>query len=409
MQSPYAKLLMSLDGGSNVFGAQTCAGGVTVQLHGENTAFWDDCLYEIYEYPAGFVCPDDWTSVNGVYQSSGTAFVPPAFDLDSSSNWGKYLFRLTVNGGMRNGAFAGVADPQPLVYTASCLRVLSPTFGLHGIGFQEGGQFDAQRLYIGELMQMFKAIDAGGGGGNVFAGAFADRPAASAAPRYTALDGFSYVSDGTNWYNDESGIACTPPPLAAAMTGVNLGGSDSFSDLAGTTSVLVHATSGGQLVGPSINFGGAYAEAQAVVSVAGLYDSGVDGFPAWGIALYDTVSTHAASVVLAYNLTNAGGADNSNAFFSTTAWTSPTNVAGASNFHRAVVAGPIFIRLNYNASPKSVDVYWSRTKVAGSWSLLTTITGAFTSAPNKVVAMSYGNKGGPDFATLATFKHLKTG
>lgn len=163
-QSPYAKVLMSIGGGGNVSGGQNIVGNQTVQLTGENTSHWNNQLWEIYEYPVGFTVPSGWTNINGVYQHS--SLVPDVFTVLDLTTWGKYLFRLTVNGGLLNGLYAGPDSVQPLVDIASGVQVLSQR-GFHDICWQEKNQFDAVRQWIGELKATLRLLDKGRVGGLV--------------------------------------------------------------------------------------------------------------------------------------------------------------------------------------------------------------------------------------------------
>lgn len=163
--SPYAKVLMAVDGGSAIAGAQTLAGGNLIQLSGENTSGWTQQLWEIYEYPTGFTVPAGWTSVNGVYQYSGVT--PPSFTISAAATrWGKYMFRLTVNGGLLNGVYSGEGATQPLVDSQTCVSVRSPNLGLYDIAFGESNQFDTVRQWIGDVKRTLRLLDTIAGGGS---------------------------------------------------------------------------------------------------------------------------------------------------------------------------------------------------------------------------------------------------
>lgn len=171
--SPYAKILMSVDGGAAVSGGQTITGSNSVQLSGENTSFWTSQLWEIYEYPDGFACPTGWTNINGIYQSNEV--VPDPISIPNPATlWGKFLFRLTVNGGLLNGEYHGPSDTQPLVDEASAVETVSPNIGLTDVGYGESNQFDSFRQWVGELKKTLRAIDiaglGGGGGGEANTG-----------------------------------------------------------------------------------------------------------------------------------------------------------------------------------------------------------------------------------------------
>jgi hypothetical protein len=100
--TPYATVLCSVNGDTAVTGARTLVGGETVQLSGQDTAFWTSQKWELYDYPTGFAVPAGWTDVSGVYTS--TATTPPSFSVDRlRDRMGKYAVRLTVNNGLKNG------------------------------------------------------------------------------------------------------------------------------------------------------------------------------------------------------------------------------------------------------------------------------------------------------------------
>lgn len=157
MQVPYAKVLMSVNGAATVFGGQVIIGGSTVQLSGESTSHWETQLWEIYDYPEGFALPTGWNNVNGVYQSNSVT--PAIINIPANTvKWGKYLFRLTVNGGLLNGVFQGTTSAQPLVYTNSAVHVLSVN-GLYDVAWQESSQFDTMRQWVGDLKRTLRILD----------------------------------------------------------------------------------------------------------------------------------------------------------------------------------------------------------------------------------------------------------
>lgn len=156
--SPYAKALYQVSGGASTFGGSIVAGGSTIQLLGENTNQWNSVLWEIYDYPPGFPAPTGWNTVNNVYQT--TSVVPPLITLSAAATrWGKYMFRLTVNNALINGVFHGVNDPQPLIYEASAVHVLSPNLSLRDIAYHETNQFDPNRQWLGELKSTLRQLD----------------------------------------------------------------------------------------------------------------------------------------------------------------------------------------------------------------------------------------------------------
>lgn len=172
--TPYAKALMSIDGGALVSGAQTLAGGNVIQLQGESTVNWQDQIWQIYEYPPGYALPTGWTNNNGMYESSLVS--PPPFTIDLKAvRWGKYLIRLVVNHGLLAGVYAGPGSSQPLVDISTAIKTRSPNLALDDIAYQETNQFDSVRQWIGELKATLRSIDAAGGGGGGGGGDLSDR------------------------------------------------------------------------------------------------------------------------------------------------------------------------------------------------------------------------------------------
>lgn len=162
---PYAKVLCSVNGGGTQTGGITVPSAASIALSGENTSQWGSQLWQIYDYPVDFTCPSGWsTDANGVYFSSSVT--PPSFSLPTlgtAAGWGKYMLRLTVNGGT---AAHGLVDES------TSLTMLSPS-GLSGIGFNESQQFGGARsAWSAELNKNFRAIEASAGGG----GSSADDP-----------------------------------------------------------------------------------------------------------------------------------------------------------------------------------------------------------------------------------------
>ena len=100
---PYAKIVASKNGGTFASGVFTLTPGDTLQLKGESTAGWQFQRWEIYAHPAGFSAPSGWTydAPTGVIYSTDTQ--PAVITAPAINLWGKYLFRLVVNGGLRDG------------------------------------------------------------------------------------------------------------------------------------------------------------------------------------------------------------------------------------------------------------------------------------------------------------------
>jgi hypothetical protein len=162
---PYAKALVSVNAAATTSGGVVVPGAATIAFTGENTAQWSAQRWEIYSYPSDFTAPAGWsTDASGVIFS--TAVAPSSFALPAlaaATGWGKYMVRLTVNGGLTGGK----ADAT-LIDESTALRMTS-TRGLRGLGFNETTQFGgAREQYAAELNAALRAIEAftaGGGGG----------------------------------------------------------------------------------------------------------------------------------------------------------------------------------------------------------------------------------------------------
>lgn len=148
--APYASVLCSVDGDTAVSGARTVAGGNTIALEGEDTAFWTSQKWEIYDYPTGFTVPAGWTDVSGVYTS--TATTPPSFTVDQSRDrFGKYAVRLTVNDGLK----AGVTDAD--MKDESFAILVPGKSGLRSVFETETNQFASS--WAEELKADFAAVE----------------------------------------------------------------------------------------------------------------------------------------------------------------------------------------------------------------------------------------------------------
>ena len=163
--TPYAKLLVSLNAGPTQSGAITTAANLdTVQLTAESTAQWDLTTpprWEIYSYPPGWTGPAaGWTTESVTLPNGGTADVyvylglgpPPSFALPASPMWGKFLMRLTVQGGLLNGI------PTPtLIDDTTALEILGPG-GMRDTASLEGTQFSSSRAYVASMQENWRTI-----------------------------------------------------------------------------------------------------------------------------------------------------------------------------------------------------------------------------------------------------------
>lgn len=171
--TPYAKLLVSLNAGPTQSGGVTGSPGDTVQLSAESTAQWDLTTaprWEIYAFPPGWTGPAvGWTTESVPQPGGGNANIyvytglgpPPAFVLPALPMWGKFLFRLTVAGGLLNGL-----PSAQLVDNSTGLQTIGPN-GLLDIAVSEEGQFDTARAWVGPFQTNIRLLDAALIGGTV--------------------------------------------------------------------------------------------------------------------------------------------------------------------------------------------------------------------------------------------------
>lgn len=159
---PYAKLLVSRNGGAATFGGIIAAFGDAIQLSSEDVSHPYAFKFEIYEYPAGFTCPAGWsTAADGrtYYYASGPT--PPSFTLPAShGTWGDFLLRLTINNG--DPSSTGLPKEQ-FIDEATALRLVSDS-GLTDTAFGVGAQFNPLGA-IGDLKADLRIIAAGLGSG----------------------------------------------------------------------------------------------------------------------------------------------------------------------------------------------------------------------------------------------------
>lgn len=164
--TPYAKLLISVNGGAPSPGPITADPGDTIQFTAESTAHWDLTTpprWEIHAYPPGWTGPaSGWTTESVPQPGGGTADVyvylglgpPPAFLLPALPMWGKFLPRLTVQGGLLNGL-----PSAQLVDNTAGVQTIGPN-GLYDVAVGEEGQFDNARSWVGPLQDDLRLLDA---------------------------------------------------------------------------------------------------------------------------------------------------------------------------------------------------------------------------------------------------------
>ena len=114
---PYARALVSKNGGTAVAGTITALTTDSLQLSPESTVGWQKCRWLLTFDSPGFTAPAGWIldtdgSITGViggywYAASGGSYNPPAF---TPSPWGKWVWKLLVNGAVDGAATQSLID-----------------------------------------------------------------------------------------------------------------------------------------------------------------------------------------------------------------------------------------------------------------------------------------------------------
>ena len=157
--TPFALLQVSVNAGGVQTGGVEVAFGAAIQLSAASTVGWGSntaspvARWEITTYPTGWALPAGWTldATNGSYYVLSNS-PPPSFSVDSTL-WGKYMLRLLVDGGVKNGLASAVLED-----TSTALSVLSP-FGLRDLGAAETTQFSASKAWVSDHQKNLVALD----------------------------------------------------------------------------------------------------------------------------------------------------------------------------------------------------------------------------------------------------------
>lgn len=148
--TPYAKILVSVNGGANTSGGLDIPSAATIQLSGESTVGWTAVRWEIFDYPEGWATPAGWSlDANGVIYS--TAFTPPSFTMpDAGTLWGVWMLRLMVNEQIATDKVL-----ENLLDETSALGMTSPS-GLRDIGAREGSQFTTATTVVKQWIRSYQ-------------------------------------------------------------------------------------------------------------------------------------------------------------------------------------------------------------------------------------------------------------
>jgi hypothetical protein len=166
MTTPYAKILVSVNGAGPASGGIEVPSEATIAFTAESTVGWLRARWEIVDYPEGFTAPDGWST-----DDDGTIFYlgfdPPSFDLPVAAvRWGKWYPRLILNEQMDNDQV--VLDEGRLIDETTMLSMLSPG-GLRDICAREQQHFTTVgtriKSWLRALQQNLRVLEGGGGGG----------------------------------------------------------------------------------------------------------------------------------------------------------------------------------------------------------------------------------------------------
>lgn len=154
---PYAKVLMSLNGGGPVTGFQTPrAFSDTIQLSGESLTGWLTVLWVIFGFPPSWAVPAGWAA-QGDGTIASTDFTPTLITLPTSAVnvFGAWGGRLVVNGGLKNGLLDKTMTDETWGW-----EIPSPSLGLTEPFALEGIQRDPLRAWVKPIQDNMRRIEA---------------------------------------------------------------------------------------------------------------------------------------------------------------------------------------------------------------------------------------------------------
>mgnify|MGYP003498658603 CR=1 FL=1 len=164
--TPYARLLVALNGGTAAAGGIEAAASDSVTFAYESTVGWpaQPAPYlEIYEAPLNWA-PDPLTgwieTDGGGWKYYGTT-PPPAIAAPDAAHFGKVACQLVVGGGLKAGKLS--AD----MTSGATILVRSASVGLESTAARETTEFDPIRSWIGAIqrdLRLLEAALASGGG-----------------------------------------------------------------------------------------------------------------------------------------------------------------------------------------------------------------------------------------------------
>ena len=140
---PYAQATTSVNAGAYTPGGVVVPSLATVAFQMASTVGVTSQLWELYSYPDGWTAPAGWTLSGGAGSSyTSNAVVPPSLTLpaNTTSMWGKWMVRLTINGGV------SATSPNLLIDETCAFSMLSNN-GLEDSAYNEATQFSVLKQW----------------------------------------------------------------------------------------------------------------------------------------------------------------------------------------------------------------------------------------------------------------------
>jgi len=149
-----ATVQASIAGGAWSSGGITASLNNTLDLRLADYTGVSSIRWELLDFPPDFTVPSGWsTAADGTFYS--TSPTPAQFVMDE---WGKYMIRCIVNGGVTVQADGSVVEDQSLRDEATCVRILSPN-AIDDMGITERTQWYAREAWAGGFKRALRTID----------------------------------------------------------------------------------------------------------------------------------------------------------------------------------------------------------------------------------------------------------
>lgn len=166
---PYAKILISVNGGALQSGPVTVSNLDVIRLSGESQVGWQKALWEIFAYPPSYPTPAGWTLDDDHALLYSTAATPPAITLPATPLWGKWIARLRVNEASdtandeidQHPSFQGLRDES------GGWEIISPSGLLRDTAVQEQAQFGGAKSYVADIQSNWRGLETAITGGDI--------------------------------------------------------------------------------------------------------------------------------------------------------------------------------------------------------------------------------------------------